>query len=83
MAFNLVPSTTDALAPYVGETAAFLITLVAVAFILANFVMAVGGLMSYLMRKVMARVHMRIGPNRVGPFGLLQFLADGVKMIAK
>jgi NADH-quinone oxidoreductase subunit H len=26
---------------------------------------------------------MRIGPNRVGPYGLLQFLADGVKMIAK
>lgn len=81
--FNLVPSTTDLLAPYLGETAAFLVTLVAVAFILANFVMVVGGLISYLMRKVMARVHTRIGPNRVGPFGLLQFLADGVKMIAK
>ena len=26
---------------------------------------------------------MRIGPNRVGPYGILQFLADGVKMILK
>jgi len=31
----------------------------------------------------MARVQTRIGPNRVGPMGLLQFLADGVKMVAK
>ena len=81
--FELVPATTRLLAPYVGETAALILTIVAVAFVLANFVMMVGGLMSYLMRKVMARVHTRIGPNRVGPFGLMQFLADGVKMISK
>jgi NADH:ubiquinone oxidoreductase subunit H len=31
----------------------------------------------------MARIHTRLGPNRVGPFGLLQFIADGVKMIGK
>ena len=81
--FSLVPATTDLLAPYLGRTAALLVTLVALAFVLANFVMVVGGLMSYLMRKVMARVHTRVGPNRVGPFGLLQFLADGVKMVSK
>ena len=83
MAFELVPDTTDLLSRFLPRTLALLVTLVAVAFILANFVMVVGGLMSYIMRKVMARVHTRIGPNRVGPFGLLQFLADGVKMIAK
>ncbi len=36
-----------------------------------------------LERRVVARFQSRVGPNRAGPFGLLQPLADGVKLIFK
>lgn len=34
-------------------------------------------------RVVLARVQQRLGPNRVGPFGLLQPIADGIKLLTK
>src|SRR6476620_7463060 len=57
--------------------------------ILIKIMIVVGitqGTVAYLIlveRKIAAWAQDRIGPNRVGPFGLLQPLADGAKMLLK
>jgi NADH-quinone oxidoreductase subunit H len=37
----------------------------------------------WIERRLLARIQVRLGPNRVGPFGLLQPLADALKVLAK
>ena len=58
----------------------FKICLVLVLFLLSITIAAYS---TFSERKVAAFMQDRIGPNRAGPFGLLQPLADGIKMIMK
>lgn len=60
----------------------FLIVLLKIV-IIFGAVMNVVGLLSWVERKMMARVQMRPGPTRVGPFGLFQPLADLLKFVFK
>lgn len=39
--------------------------------------------LTLLERRVLAKFQIRVGPNRAGPFGLLQPVADGIKLIFK
>src|SRR4051812_15524639 len=57
-------------------------SLINISAVLAVF-MTLFVLISVLERKILARIQNRLGPNRVGPFGLLQPAADGIKMLIK
>ncbi len=54
-------------------------------FIVIIFAFLITGVMSfiYIERRVVSRFQIRIGPNRAGPFGILQPVADAVKVLIK
>ncbi len=53
------------------------------ALVVIIFLQAAFGYLTLIERKLLGRFQLRPGPNRVGPFGLLQPLADGVKLLFK
>jgi NADH-quinone oxidoreductase subunit H len=53
------------------------------ALVVFGFVLPLAGIFSWLERRVWARMQSRVGPNRVGPQGILQWLADGLKNLLK
>lgn len=60
----------------------FLFILIKILAIVVPLLVAVA-YVTYAERKVMAAMQLRQGPNLVGPFGLLQPFADGLKLLAK
>ncbi len=48
------------------------------------FTLLIGfGYLTYYERRFLARIQSRLGPNRAGPWGLMQWMADAVKLIFK
>jgi len=52
-------------------------------FIIMNVVLVTMAYQTWAERKVLALAHQRYGPTRTGPFGLLQPIADAVKLLNK
>jgi len=53
------------------------------AVVIINLVMVAFAYMTWVERKLLGRMQQRYGPNRAGPFGLLQPIADLVKLLRK
>jgi NADH-quinone oxidoreductase subunit H len=53
------------------------------ALVVFGFLLVATALLIWAERRIVARMQARIGPNRAGPAGLLQTLADGVKLFFK
>src|ERR1700742_3869224 len=62
-----------------GQGITILAAVLAVIVVLLIFVAYV----TYAERKVLAAAQLRMGPNVIGPFGLLQPFADGLKLMTK
>ena len=64
------------------DTAYLIETIIKVVVVLLIF-SALAGIGTYFERKVLAFMQRRLGPMNVGPYGLLQVAADGVKLFTK
>ena len=51
--------------------------------VIVNVVLVMFAYLTLIERKMMGRMQLRYGPNRAGPFGLLQPIADLVKLVRK
>lgn len=82
---DLFPRTLRALATEVGGGRPLVTAgiVLAVALILHLLVAPLTGVLVVWERKISGRMQSRLGPNRVGPRGWLQWLADGLKLITK
>ena len=66
-----------------AETPQWLIAAVGLIFIYTLVILPSGWAMSYLDRKIGADFQARVGPNRAGPAGILQPIADLMKLLQK
>ncbi len=61
----------------------FIIGTVIKAILILAIISALAGFGTYIERKILAFMQRRLGPTHVGPFGILQIAADGIKLFTK
>lgn len=62
---------------------AYLLAALSVIMLVVNGFLLLGTLFTWAERKMVGRFQSRIGPNRAGPFGILQAIADAIKLLFK
>ena len=62
---------------------AYLLTAMAIILLVVNVLFTMTTWLTYAERRLIGRFQSRLGPNRAGPFGLLQPIADAIKMLSK
>jgi NADH-quinone oxidoreductase subunit H len=79
---NVYTFVVDALGPgyaWVGYTLAAL----AIILLVTNALLGMGTVWTWAERRLLGRFQSRLGPNRAGPFGVLQPIADAIKLLTK
>ncbi|MBF8267308.1 MAG: NADH:ubiquinone oxidoreductase subunit [Dehalococcoidia bacterium] len=62
---------------------AYLLAALVVVFAVANLVLVITILFTWVERRLLGRFQARLGPNRWGPWGVLQPIADAIKLLSK
>ena len=68
---------------FLFDTVVFILLMLIACVVALTFFSLFAGPVTWLERRVAGRMQYRIGPNRTGPQGLLQWLADGLKSFHK
>lgn len=80
---NLARSWTTWISGFLPEWGVTLVNYVVVGIILVLMPVIATLAFTWMERKVIGRIQNRLGPNRVGPWGIFQGIADAVKMLVK
>jgi NADH-quinone oxidoreductase subunit H len=81
--FNGIYGFFDEFMPDSLDWLVFLITSLILAIVIINAVVLSTALLTWFERRLLGRFQSRLGPNRWGPFGLLQPIADLIKLLTK